>query len=109
MACASLFDGTDSTAVCGTAVEYSSNTTFKSYTCDLEGTGLETTIVPGTFYVTCNTTSPGAEVTVADLIAHWRIHLAGFNTPKRVDFTLLPKTSTGKIQKFELRAQAKGL
>ena len=66
VACASLFDGTDSTAVCGTAVEYSSNTTFKSYTCDLEGTGLETTIVPGTFYVTCNTTSPGAEVTVAD-------------------------------------------
>jgi fatty-acyl-CoA synthase len=33
--------------------------------------------------------------------------LAGFKTPKRVLFQDLPKTSTGKIQKFELRVIAK--
>ncbi|MCF8485465.1 MAG: AMP-binding protein [Rhodobacteraceae bacterium] len=49
----------------------------------------------------------GVEVTEADLISHCRAHLAGFKTPKRIIFTLLPKTSTGKIQKFELRAAAK--
>jgi len=45
----------------------------------------------------------GAEVTEADLIAFARSRLAGFKTPKRVLFRELPKTSTGKIQKFELR------
>jgi fatty-acyl-CoA synthase len=50
---------------------------------------------------------PGAEVTEAALIAHCRAHLAGFKTPKHVVFADLPKTSTGKIQKFELRAVAK--
>ena len=50
---------------------------------------------------------PGATATEADLIAHCRTHLAGFKTPKHVVFTELPKTSTGKIQKFELRAVAK--
>jgi fatty-acyl-CoA synthase len=50
---------------------------------------------------------PGAEVTEKDLIAHCRSHLAGFKTPKHVVFADLPKTSTGKIQKFELRAVAK--
>ncbi len=50
---------------------------------------------------------PGAEVTEAALIAHCRAHLAGFKTPKHVVFAELPKTSTGKIQKFELRAVAK--
>ncbi len=43
------------------------------------------------------------------LIAHARSQLAGFKTPKMVVFQELPKTSTGKIQKFELRAQAKTL
>ena len=38
-----------------------------------------------------------------DLIAHARSRLAGFKTPKAVYFEELPKTSTGKIQKFELR------
>jgi fatty-acyl-CoA synthase len=41
------------------------------------------------------------------LIAHCRARLAGFATPKTVIFCDLPKTSTGKIQKFELRAVAK--
>ncbi|MEM0937505.1 MAG: AMP-binding protein [Pseudomonadota bacterium] len=45
----------------------------------------------------------GAEVTADELIAHCRGHLAGFKTPKAVIFDELPKTSTGKIQKFELR------
>ncbi len=49
----------------------------------------------------------GAEVSEADLIAHCRTRLAGFKCPKLVVFTELPKTSTGKIQKFELRAVAK--
>ncbi len=50
---------------------------------------------------------PGSTATEADLIAHCRTRLAGFKTPKHVVFTELPKTSTGKIQKFELRAVAK--
>ncbi len=50
---------------------------------------------------------PGAEATQADLVAHCRAHLAGFKTPKHIVFSELPKTSTGKIQKFELRAVAK--
>ena len=45
----------------------------------------------------------------AALIAFARERLAGFKTPKKVVFQELPKTSTGKIQKFELRAIAKGL
>ena len=49
----------------------------------------------------------GAEVGEADLIAFSRERLAGFKTPKAVAFMELPKTSTGKIQKFELRQFAK--
>ena len=49
----------------------------------------------------------GHSVTEADLVAHCRVHLAGFKTPKHVVFAELPKTSTGKVQKFELRAVAK--
>lgn len=52
---------------------------------------------------------PGAEASGADLIAHCRARLAGFKTPKQVVFQDLPKTSTGKIQKFELRTLAKTL
>jgi fatty-acyl-CoA synthase len=48
----------------------------------------------------------GAKVTPQDLIAHCKKHLAGFKVPKAVVFGELPKTSTGKIQKFELRKQA---
>ncbi|MDG1868341.1 MAG: AMP-binding protein [Yoonia sp.] len=43
----------------------------------------------------------------AEIIAHTRTRLAGFKCPKRVVFQELPKTSTGKIQKFELRVIAK--
>jgi fatty-acyl-CoA synthase len=49
---------------------------------------------------------PGASVTPEDLVAHCRKHLAGFKVPRAVVFGELPKTSTGKIQKFELRKQA---
>ncbi len=46
----------------------------------------------------------GAAVTEAELIAHLHSHLARFKVPKEIEFvTHLPRTSTGKIQKFELR------
>ena len=51
----------------------------------------------------------GASVNAAELIAFVRDRLAGFKTPKMVVFQELPKTSTGKIQKFELRTLAKSL
>ena len=47
----------------------------------------------------------GATATAEELIAHCRTLLAGFKVPKAVYFGPLPKTSTGKIQKFELRRQ----
>ena len=51
----------------------------------------------------------GAETDEATLIAHCRARLAGFKTPKKVLFQELPKTSTGKIQKFELRKLARDM
>ena len=45
----------------------------------------------------------------ADIIAWCRGHLAGFKVPKTVVFGALPKTSTGKIQKFVLRDRARDL
>ncbi|MET3611879.1 fatty-acyl-CoA synthase [Rhizobium aquaticum] len=51
----------------------------------------------------------GATVTEADLIAFCRANMAHFKAPKTIVFGSLPKTSTGKIQKFILREQAKGL
>ena len=45
----------------------------------------------------------GNEVSVDTLVAHCREHLASFKVPKRIIFGELPKTSTGKIQKFVLR------
>jgi len=45
----------------------------------------------------------GAEVTDAEIIEHCRAHLARFKAPSAVVFGTLPKTSTGKIQKFILR------
>jgi 3-(methylthio)propionyl---CoA ligase len=50
---------------------------------------------------------PGAKVTERELIEHCRAHLARFKVPRAVVFGVLPKTSTGKIQKFVLRQQAK--
>jgi fatty-acyl-CoA synthase len=48
----------------------------------------------------------GATTTREDIVAHCKKHLAGFKVPRAVVFGELPKTSTGKIQKFELRKQA---
>ena len=48
-------------------------------------------------------------VSSADIIAWCRGHLAGFKVPRTVVFGPLPKTSTGKIQKFVLRDRARGL
>lgn len=45
----------------------------------------------------------GAEATEAEVINFCREHMAGFKRPKHVVFGELPKTATGKIQKFELR------
>jgi fatty-acyl-CoA synthase len=51
----------------------------------------------------------GAAASEEELIAFARARLAGFKTPKRVVFCELPKTSTGKIQKFELRQIARSI
>ncbi len=48
----------------------------------------------------------GATVTEEDIIQHCRDNLAHFKCPRHVVFGPLPKTSTGKIQKFKLRDQA---
>jgi len=48
----------------------------------------------------------GATTTPEDIVAHCRKYLAGFKLPRAVVFGELPKTSTGKIQKFELRKKA---
>ena len=47
----------------------------------------------------------GATVTETEMIEHCRSQLARFKVPKQVVFGALPKTSTGKIQKFVLREQ----
>ena len=49
----------------------------------------------------------GAAPTAQEIIEHCRTRLAHFKAPKQVVFGVLPKTSTGKIQKFVLRAQIK--
>jgi fatty-acyl-CoA synthase len=50
---------------------------------------------------------PGSKATEQELIAHCQAHLARFKAPRAVMFGELPKTSTGKIQKFVLREKAK--
>jgi fatty-acyl-CoA synthase len=56
------------------------------------------------------TLKPGATgVTAADLIGWCRERMAHFKAPKTVVFGPLPKTATGKIQKFALRDQARAL
>jgi fatty-acyl-CoA synthase len=55
------------------------------------------------------TLKPGApETTAADIIGWCREHLAHFKAPRTVIFGPLPKTATGKIQKFVLRETARG-
>jgi fatty-acyl-CoA synthase len=48
-------------------------------------------------------------LTAEEIIAHCKSRLAGFKVPKKVVFRELPKTSTGKIQKFALREEAGSL
>ncbi|MFW2176693.1 MULTISPECIES: AMP-binding protein [unclassified Moraxella] len=51
----------------------------------------------------------GATLDREDVIAHCRRHLAGFQVPKHIIFTVTPKTATGKVQKYELRQAARGM
>jgi len=61
-------------------------------------------------FVTLRPDVDGAPEEVASELIEWcRGTLARFKTPKRIVFGPLPKTSTGKIQKFLLREQAHGL
>ena len=48
-----------------------------------------------------------ASVTAAELVAHCKSLLAGYKVPREVRFEEIPKTSTGKIQKFALRERAR--
>jgi fatty-acyl-CoA synthase len=48
-------------------------------------------------------------LTAEEIVAHCKSRLAGFKVPKKVVFRELPKTSTGKIQKFALREEAGSL
>ena len=50
---------------------------------------------------------PQRAVTEADLISHCKTLLASYKAPKEIRFELIPKTSTGKIQKFQLREKLK--
>ncbi|HZS64246.1 MAG TPA: acyl-CoA synthetase [Xanthobacteraceae bacterium] len=52
---------------------------------------------------------PGANASAEDLIAWCKQNLAGYKCPRYVVFAEIPKTSTGKIQKFKLREMAKGV
>ena len=49
---------------------------------------------------------PGAQVTAAELVAHCKGLLAGYKVPREIRFEDIPKTATGKIQKFSLRERA---
>jgi fatty-acyl-CoA synthase len=51
---------------------------------------------------------PGANATSDELVAWCRKHLAAYKCPRHIVFAEIPKTSTGKIQKFRLREMAKG-
>ncbi len=52
---------------------------------------------------------PGATVTEEELRVFCRQHMAGYKVPKAIEFGEVPKTSTGKIQKFALRQRAKSV
>ncbi len=53
------------------------------------------------------TLKPGSAAGAEEIVAFCREHLARFKVPRTVIFGPLPKTSTGKIQKFLLRERAK--
>ena len=48
----------------------------------------------------------GAQASIEELLVHCKKYLAGFKVPGGIEFGELPKTSTGKIQKFELRKRS---
>ena len=50
---------------------------------------------------------PGAAATAEELIVHAREHLAHYKSPRTIVFAEIPRTSTGKIQKFKLREIAR--
>ena len=50
---------------------------------------------------------PGASTSAADLLVHCKALLAGYKLPREIRFEDIPKTNTGKIQKFQLRERAK--
>jgi fatty-acyl-CoA synthase len=50
---------------------------------------------------------PGQSATSDELVAWCKKNLAGYKVPRHIVFAELPKTSTGKIQKFKLREMAK--
>jgi len=50
---------------------------------------------------------PGASASAEELIAHCRTLLAGYKVPREIRFEDIPKTSTGKIQKFTLRERCR--
>jgi fatty-acyl-CoA synthase len=52
-------------------------------------------------------TKPDASVSAEELVAHCKSLLAGYKVPREIRFETIPKTSTGKIQKFHLRERAK--
>jgi fatty-acyl-CoA synthase len=52
---------------------------------------------------------PGATATKEEIVAWCRKHLAGYKVPRTIVFAEIPKTSTGKIQKFKLREMAKAV
>jgi fatty-acyl-CoA synthase len=52
---------------------------------------------------------PGATASADELLQWCKKHLAGYKCPRYVVFAEIPKTSTGKIQKFKLREMAKGV
>ncbi len=52
-------------------------------------------------------TKADSTVTAAELVAHCKTLLAGYKVPREIRFEAIPKTSTGKIQKFQLRERAK--
>jgi fatty-acyl-CoA synthase len=52
---------------------------------------------------------PGARASAEELIAFCRSRLAGFKVPRTIVFSELPKTATGKVQKFILRERARAL
>jgi len=56
-------------------------------------------------FVELNANAKG--VTAEDIIMFCRQHIAGYKIPRTIIFCELPKTSTGKIQKFKLREKAK--